>query len=878
MTVPRAFRQTVCERISALRHSCPQSSALHSGHEVLSYEQLDIRAEKFAAYLLQSGVTPGSTVAICLGRSPDWIIAALGTMRAGAAYVPLDPAWPDSRLLFALADSEAKAFVAPSQMLRRLGAGAVGIDPVRDRDLIAKASGTVPEVEDRLDGVAYVIYTSGSTGAPKGVELTHTNLLHLIEWHTTTFQLTQSDRTSHLAGLGFDAAVWEIWPALWAGATLCLPEESVRSSPALIQQWMVEERITIGFVPTVHANPMLAMTWPASTALRYLLTGGDVLHQAPARSLPFAVVNNYGPTECTVVSTSAVIAPGGHGTPAIGRPISGMTVYLLDDEGKQVRDGEIGEMYIGGRGVGRGYRNLPEATAKCFLPDPFAAEANARMYRSGDLGARRADGQIDFHGRKDRQVQIRGQRVELDEIDGVLGRHPDVAFAVTTARPATGGGLELTAYILPNEASIVTSTDLQKYLLRTLPSYMVPAVYVQLSTLPVSPSGKIDLTRLPSPNAALLLPKTLEAASERSPIELKLLSTVRELLHDGEIGVEDNFFLAGGHSLLGMQLVMHLSEDFDVEVSLQELFEAPTVKQLALFVEAKLDRVSLPPAIASQAESHRKSNHFFLVHYRSDYLARALSHDQTVSLVNLTPEDLQEIGKDPSLEEIAADLVRRIVKVQPEGPYVLGGYCVGGVLAYEIACQMRSAGREVSMLTLLDTPSPTYYGVPHLLAPSLREPRYLIQRVSQLGVKVTFERVCDRLLEKMPERVVKRYTKPNSHSMLSIDPVHKALTLAAADYQPKKYAGKVLLLLAADHAPHFNFLEGWQTLAGETLEVEHIAAHHNDLTRLPMANHVAALINAHLCNSTRPSCSVSLHASTEAWSDGEGSYTGAVSG
>jgi acyl-coenzyme A synthetase/AMP-(fatty) acid ligase/acyl carrier protein len=432
-----------------------------------------------------------------------------------------------------------------------------------------------------------VNYTSGSTGVPKGVEITHANLCQLIRWHRDTFRVTPQDRASHLAGLGFDAAVWEIWPHLCAGATVCLVDDAVRSSPELIQQWMIRERVTIAFVPTVHAAPMMAMEWPATTALRLLLTGGDVLHHAPAVQLPFDVVNNYGPTECTVVATSALIKPGSHGTPPIGRPIAGASIYLLNEHGEQVPDGSTGEIYIGGSGVGRGYRNLPDSTKQSFLPDPFAGAPGARMYRTGDRGVRRPDGEIEFCGRLDRQMKIRGQRVELDEITSVLAHHPSVDFATVITNIGERGENELVAYVLPKNACVLTVHELQKHLLRSLPDYMIPTIFVRLHALPLSPNGKLDLTMLAKPTDANLLERTA-AKAPATPIEEKLLAMVRELLKNGAVMAEDNFFLAGGHSLLGMQLVMRLRDTFGVDLTLQQLFEAPTVERLAVLVETML--------------------------------------------------------------------------------------------------------------------------------------------------------------------------------------------------------------------------------------------------------------------------------------------------
>ena len=427
--------------------------ALRQGSASMSYGELRERVERLSAYLAHAGVGPGSSVAVGLCRSFDWIIACLATMRAGAAYVPMDLAWPEERLHHVLRDSGASVLMASAAVLewlypRHEGTGPVCLDPRRDATLIAAAPAFEPAAL-APDELAYVIYTSGSTGVPKGVEITHRNLDHLIAWHLHAFAVTPDDRASHLAGLGFDAAAWEVWPYLAAGASVSIVEDSVRASADLLQQWLVAERITVSFVPTVLAGPLTAMPWPAETALRTLLTGGDALHRGPAQGLPFALVNNYGPTECTVVATSGVVQPGDSAPPSIGFAIAGAAVYLLDPEGAPCLPGHVGELYIGGTGVGRGYRNLPALTAMSFLPDPFAGVTGARMYRTGDLGVVLKDGQIAFRGRADGQEKIRGYRVELDEITAVLHRHPGVAFAAIVTAPDAMGEKQLIAHVLP---------------------------------------------------------------------------------------------------------------------------------------------------------------------------------------------------------------------------------------------------------------------------------------------------------------------------------------------------------------------------------------------------------------------------------------------
>lgn len=579
----------VSEQISDLGRNFPHSIALSCGEERLSYAELNRRANRFAGYLKRIGLAEGETVAICLERSCDWIVAALGIMRASAAYVPLDSAWPDSRLRFAVQDSGATVLVARTALLDRLQVKARGVDPCRDAWAIGAAPGVALEPV-RPDSLANVIYTSGSTGVPKGVEITHANLDHLVHWHRDAFKVTPEDRASHLAGLGFDAAGWEVWPSLAAGATVCIAHDGVRCSPELLQQWIIRERVTIAFVPTVHALPMMAMEWPTTTSLRLLLTGGDVLHRAPAVELPFQVVNNYGPTECTVVATFSVLKPGSHGAPPIGRPIAGASVYLLSEDGEQVPDGSTGEIYIGGGGVGRGYRNLPDLTARCFLSDPFIGAPNARMYRTGDFGIRRPDGEIEFRGRRDRQTKIRGQRIELDEVGVALTDCPAVEFAVAVSRTLAGGENELVAHVLPKRnAAVPTGRELRQHLSQRLPDCMIPVKFVRLHELPLSPNGKIDfgLLAMPTPGNLLADDAVVPAAAPK-PIEEKLLTMMRQVLRNNAVRANDNFFLAGGHSLLAMQLVMRMRDVFGVEMTIRQLFDAPTVASLALLVESTL--------------------------------------------------------------------------------------------------------------------------------------------------------------------------------------------------------------------------------------------------------------------------------------------------
>ena len=571
----------VSEKIRAI---APDLVALRDSNGTLTYSDLNRRADRLAQHLKSLGAGLGSTVAICLPRSFEQVIAELATLRAGAAFVPIDPAWPDERVQHIVIDCAASVFIASSSLSSRISVSATSLDvllwPDSAQDVAGAASLNAGIASSDL---AYVIYTSGSTGVPKGVEITHANLNHLIRWHLEAFAVTAADHATHVAGLGFDAAVWEIWPYLSVGASISLADEMVRVDPASLQRWIVESGVTISFVPTPVAEPLLTIDWPASTRLRFLLTGGDTLHTVPRSGLPFTLVNNYGPTECTVVATSGEVKPGVEGLPSIGKAIRGTPVYLLDDQQQPVADGEVGEMYLGGDGVGRGYRGLPEQTAKSFLADPFRA-AGGRMYRTGDMARLLPDGQIAFLGRVDSQEKIRGNRIELDEIVSVLNRHDSVAFNVIVTSADPGQEKHLIAYVLLAEGASPSSKELQEFAATALPSYMIPSKFVRLAALPLSANGKIDRNTLPPPSEENLLPEVV-SREPNSELEETLLALVRELLKTNDVGVEDDFFLVGGHSLLGTQLVLRARERFGVMLTLRDLFEAATVAGLAARIE-----------------------------------------------------------------------------------------------------------------------------------------------------------------------------------------------------------------------------------------------------------------------------------------------------
>lgn len=580
-------KQVVADLIAKVAEERPQAVALTKASAQLTYGELNARANVLAGYLRSLGAGPEVLIGICLERSFDQIIAILAVMKSGGAFLPLDPTWPASRLQKLLDDARAPLVVTSAEHAELLKAdGRTAIVPGRDQDKIASAvtSEIVPKVH--RENLAYVIYTSGSTGEPKGAEVTHGNLLNLVFWHRSAFGVTASDRASHLAGLGFDASVWEVWPYLTVGATVALVDETTRTSPDLLRRFIVDEKINVAFVPTALAEPMIAAAWPTDTALRFLLTGADTLHGRPRTSLPFILINNYGPTECTVVATSGPIDAAGNSQelPPIGMPIANTKIYLLDDKHQPVAPGEVGEIYIGGTSVGRGYRNRDALTAERFLPDPFRQAPDARMYRTGDLGRLRQDSQIGFHGRVDNQEKIRGHRIEPEEIAAALNRHPQVMSCAVVARAGEQGDKQLVAYVVPAVGGEPSANELHEFLAGLLPDYMIPAAFVRIETLPLTTSGKIDRKALPAPSAGNTLGQTGRRAPQ-TPTEIRLAEIVAGVLGTTQIGIDDNFFMTGGHSLLGTQVVMRARDSFDVDLTLRHLFQAPTVAKLAAVIE-----------------------------------------------------------------------------------------------------------------------------------------------------------------------------------------------------------------------------------------------------------------------------------------------------
>ncbi|MCW5556816.1 MAG: non-ribosomal peptide synthetase [Verrucomicrobiae bacterium] len=551
----------------------PEALAVSSGSYQLTYAGLHEAAQRLAGQLQARNVNREVLVGILIPRSVALVVAEFAVLKAGGAYLPLDPSAPRERTAALLREAGVQIVLAPECERERITGRSwevIGLNP-EGRSSLEDTPEFTP-VKTHPEDLAYVIFTSGSTGTPKGVEITHGNLASLIRWHRQAFGVSAQDRATVMANPGFDASVWEIWPYLTSGASLWIPEDSLRAAREGLRDWLVSRKITITFQPTVIAERLLDLKWPTPGTLRFLLTGADTLRRRPPAGMPFRLINNYGPTECTVVATSAVIPPDGEPdmVPPIGRVIDGATVDIRD-----------GELYIGGAGVGRGYRHQPGLTAERFHTDP---STKTRFYRTGDRARWLPDGQILFLGRVDEQVKVRGNRIEPGEIVHTLLRNPEVSNAVVVATDAPNGEKHLVAYLIPAAGARLSDRALRTAMQEHLPEYMIPASFVVIEELPGTENGKVDRTKLPPATPENTL-RDEEFAEPKSPVESALTDIVKDLIRVGQLGVRDNFFLLGGHSLLGTQLIERVNKAFGVELSLLTVFEHPTVRDLAGRIE-----------------------------------------------------------------------------------------------------------------------------------------------------------------------------------------------------------------------------------------------------------------------------------------------------
>jgi len=818
----------------------PRAVALSFEERQIKYGELNDMADAVARHLRELGVGPEVIVAICMERSTAMVAGLLGILKAGGAYLPLDPSYPDERLAFMLQDSKAAVLITETRLDERFSASGVRVlyydgQTIRKRAGMDSAPGINASIA-RPDNLAYVIYTSGSTGQPKGVQIPHSALVNFLTSMRVQPGLTAGDVLLAVTTISFDIAALEIFLPLIAGARVVLAGRELAANATLLA-----EKIGACGATVMQATPatwrlLVESGWRPPPALK-LFCGGEALSRDLADRLlenGASVWNLYGPTETTIWSTIHRVEPG-RGAVTIGRPIANTQIYILDRQMQLAPIGVPGELCIGGDGLARGYLNRPELTASRFVSNPFDGSASSRLYKTGDRAVYRRDGNIEFHGRIDRQVKIRGFRIELEEIESVLLRHPSISQAVVAATQDTGEGRQLIAYLVLRPNPKATGGELRGFLKGKLPDYMVPSTFFLLDSFPLTPNGKVDRGALSAPGAeGLRTLRSLDLEETFVPpangIQADLIRIWEEALDVNPIGIHENFFDLGGHSLLAAAVSREVAKRFGKQISLATIFRWPTVEELAIALSNGKDGGEGSPLDEIRVTGSRTP--FFCMPGLFD-LARYLGPDQPCYGLNL-PQFGDAPDKWPSVEEIAAGSIQTIRAVRPNGPYCVGGYSFGGVVAFEIARQLEALGEEISLLILIDPDPPRPFrtrGFDFYLSRIL----FHGHKLAGLSPRNQFKYFADRLRKRRSPNLSSLWNIGYSDAQLAAYLVQTETVHAR--YQISPFGGQARMFLAQDTIwrvrPEKDPRLSWSNVVGGKLETYETPGNHASLIREP---------------------------------------------
>jgi amino acid adenylation domain-containing protein len=846
----------------------PDAVAVAFEEQQLTYDELNCRANQLAHCLRSLGVGADVLVGICVERSWEMIVGLLGILKAGGAYVPLDPEYPQERLSFMLADTQIKVLLTQQNLVEKLQKHQVKLVCLdTDSPVIAQCSqdnAIAPPIADvQATNLAYVIYTSGSTGQPKGVEVVHRGVNRLL-FGVNYVHLDETQRFLQIAPISFDASTFEIWGALLHGARCVLFPESIPTAKSLSEE-IHKHGITVLWLTSALFNSIIDDDPQALSEIKQLLIGGEALSLAHVNrafeTLPFTqIINGYGPTESTTftccypiprkIETTIESIP-------IGSPIANTQVYILDDYLQPVPVGVPGELHVSGAGLARGYLNRPELTQEKFIPNPFD---NSKLYKTGDLARYLPDGNIEYLGRIDHQVKIRGFRIELGEIEAVLSQHEDVQISCVIVREDTPGEKQLVAYIVPQKDVTLTTSELRQFLGNKLPGYMIPSAFVMLDSLPLTPNGKVDRRALKAPAHTSNSDRFIEV---RNQLELKLLQIWSNILKIDKIGVQDNFFDLGGHSLLAPYLMTQIKQQIGKDIPVKDLFQNPTIEQLAAIIQKESDDSSPSCLVAIQPNGSNLA--FFCVPgaggrpFYFYHLGRCLGDDQP--LYSFENNLYQELGAITHIEDMASIYIEAMQAVQPQGPYFLGGHSYGGNVAFEMAQQLRNQGQEVALLAIVDSSAPTYKDKQMLIDYiNWDHARWLVE-VSK-GIEVYLEKNVDISYETLQSLTVDEQLKyvlqyfkmanmlpPNAEitQLTNIVQAYKNSCLCLVDYVPKQpYPGKLTILRANEDLPEDpnGYLNaevsqdlslGWSEFSSEPVDIHFV-----------LGNHITIMVEPHV--------------------------------
>lgn len=858
----RDIERPVHELFELQAAKTPSAVAVTFRGECLEYAELNARANRLATYLRGLGVAPDVPVAIAAERSLELVVAVLAILKAGGAYCPLDPAYPSERLSYMLDQASPAVLLTSTSIRPSLPATDARVLCIDEMDLEKGESVEDMPTLARIDDLAYILFTSGSTGWPKGVAMPHRPLANLLLWQREHFSARADARTLQFASLSFDVAFQEIFSTLTCGGTLVLVDDDTRRDTGALLDLLDDERIERLFMPFAilqHLAEVAVDRGLYPVALREVITAGEALQASPAIRHLFAGLegcmlhNHYGPTESHVVTAYTLDGPpdAWPALPPIGKPIANARIYLLDANDQPVPVGVPGQLHIGGPVLAREYLNRPDLTAERFSLDPFGGPGE-RLYRTGDLAKYREDGTIEYLGRRDDQVKVRGHRVELGEIESVLLRHEELREAAVVVREDAGGERRLVGYVVPETRPGPAAAELRDFVRRYVPEFMVPVAFVELDALPLGATGKIDRRALPAPDSRQGVER--ELVIPRTETERRLVRIWQDVIGITEpIGIDDDFFGLGGHSLLAVRLVARVERSFGVKVPLATLFEDATVQRMAQHVTELAETGQRLPTLTPLKSSGTKPP-LFVLHghdgqlmiYRE--LVGSMSADQPVF-------GIQPVGLDGrqlpflSLQEMAAHYAAELRRFLPEGPYLLAGYCFSGSLAYEVAHQLAEHGRPPALLALIDASPLGHRRVGRatlerakfrdFLSRDLRgKGRWIARRAGGLTYK--FRTRLWFALYGFAARGVRWVPR----SLLNVE---GAIMSARKAYRTPSSSLRVTLLRAVDgNANVITTRSDWRALAGE-VEIRPIVAagiRHDTIVRHPYVELLAAELEA----------------------------------
>ncbi|MDJ0843510.1 amino acid adenylation domain-containing protein [Crocosphaera sp.] len=845
----------------------PKAIAIVYKNEKITYQELNNKANQLAYYLRKLGIKADSLVGICLDHSIEMLIGLLGVLKAGGAYVPLDPNYPASRLNYMLTDSGIELLLTQQKLLSLLSTENRAVVCLESNwETIEQQCQENLDIEICSDNLAYIIYTSGSTGKPKGVGMNHRPLINLILWQLKTSSAKYGTKTGQFTPISFDVSFQEIFSTWCSGGTLVVIPEQVRRDGTALLQFINEqsiERLFLPFVALELLSSSASNTEYLPSKLSELITAGEQLKITPTITnfltrLPHCTLENqYGPTETHVVSAFKLKGSPNNweSLPPIGRPISNAEIYILDKYLQAVPIGVSGELYLGGDVLARGYLNRPKLTAQKFIPNPFG---EGILYKTGDLAKYLADGNVQYIGRIDDQVKIRGFRIELAEIEAILNQHPCVQETVVIVKEYPSGNKQLVAYIISKSNQSPTQTELRTFLAKNLPGYMIPSVFVDLENFPLTPNGKIDRLSLKKKNLDKIMKKT-EYIGSRNPIEKQLTDIWQKILERDPISINDNFFELGGSSLLAVPLLHSIEKKLGISLSLATLFQNPTIESLGKIVSQNTWEKSWNFLVPLQTEGSKRP--LFAIHNNlSDYLNLIPYLGEEQPIYGLTDQNLLMKARqgEVSLEKLAESYLKELQLLCPDGPYFLIGFCIGGMVAWEMAQQLVAANQKVALLALVDT-----------FAPGFRSPMSWEQRVVyhknellELGVKNYLLQRLKSIKFKVEKKVKKQYLKSElllKKETSELSPKQKSAATVAINqqmnkiYSPQPYAGKVVLFRTTETQKRLerssSFLDkkmGWGNLGVGDFVIYDLHTLHNDVFKEPYVELLGQYLNKNL--------------------------------